>query len=167
MNYDQIILTQCKWSEDEQSVEKLTMVITGLAEVEISRNEDGRFSYRSKLVDDTDFVEAEGTFSLQDAIYYANVSLGVIPSVNSQKQDQIYPFEKPVRKLPDDISRLVTGMGYLTTSGRTVSFEKTVGTIVENGHPASFVTNEHEMFAANGFNLTNYGDNIVGKATVV
>lgn len=81
-----MILTQCEWSDDEQSVEKLTMVGAGPAEVEISRNEDGSFSYKSKLVGDTDFVEAEGTFSLQDAIYYANVNLGVIPPANLPKE---------------------------------------------------------------------------------
>lgn len=78
-------------------------------------------------------------------------------------QDQEYPFENPPRKLPASIRRLAIGTQYCTNTGRTVVFTKTIGTIEPTGEPASFVTDGGEIFAANGFNITNNGDNIVSK----
>jgi len=48
----------------------------------ISDISGGRYSFTSRLLGDMVAQTAERTFSLSEALYYAMVSLGVLPPVN-------------------------------------------------------------------------------------
>lgn len=66
------------------------------------------------------------------------------------------------KKLPSSISKLVVGGHYITETGRKVTLVETMGTLVgpgaDFGKPASFLTEDGELFAINGVNATNIGD---------